>query len=231
MRRATLWSGVAYARAREDDAASAHAAGQHAVDAFAMVERNELADDDAPAYAEAAMRVNASRWAASDAVPMSRALSLRVQAGAPGETCIALVDVRHDTGAPLAKRCTYAQVWPASLSVNREGSAVALAVQPTPTWRELWLVRKGRDGWRVQVLPPAPSGPGVGYAEFAGWVPGGRQVLVARESRVEGRYRRSFEVVRLDDLVTERQSGDPAALGPFQRWPDAGWKRESVALR
>ncbi|HUP08524.1 MAG TPA: hypothetical protein VMU47_15305 [Caldimonas sp.] len=230
MRRASLWSGLAYARAREGDAVAAHAAARQAIDALASVDRHELADDDAGAYADSAMRVNASRWAASDLEAIGRPLALRVQAGAPGETCVALVDVRQEA-APLATRCTYAQVWTASSSVNREASAVALAVQPTSTWRELWIFRKGRTGWRIQVLPPATTGPDVGYAEFAGWVPGGRQMLVARESRVEGRHRRSFEVVRLDDLATERAATDAESLGPFQRWQDAGWKRESVALR
>jgi len=230
MRRATVWSGLAYARAREGDVAAARAAARHAIDALAAVDRRELADDDVGAYADAAMRVNASRWAASQPVATGGPLALRTHAGAPGETCVALVDVRRED-APLARRCTYAQVWPGSFSVNREGSAGALAVQPTSTWRELWIFRKGGAGWHVEIVPPATSGPDVGYAEFAGWVPGGRQVLVARESRVDSRWRRSFEVVRLDDLATERASADPVALGPFQRWPDAGWKRESVALR
>jgi hypothetical protein len=56
-------------------------------------------------------------------------------------------------------------------------------------------------------------------------------VLVAREARGDGGYRRRFELVRLDGLAVERQSGDPGALGAFQRWPDAAWKRDSVSLR
>ena len=46
-----------------------------------------------------------------------------------------------------------------------------------------------------------------------------------------GSYQRSFELVRLDGLGTERQSADPASLGAFQRWQDAGWKRATVSLR
>jgi hypothetical protein len=73
--------------------------------------------------------------------------------------------------------------------------------------------------------------PQIGYAECAGWVPGGQQVLVAREARGEGRNKRSFELVRLDSLATERQSGDPGTLGAFQRWQDPAWKRASPSLR
>ena len=122
-------------------------------------------------------------------------------------------------------------VWPQSATLNREGNALALAVQPLAGWRELWVFRQKAGQWRIDVLPPAPVQPGLGYAEFAGWVPGGQQVLVAREARGEGKYRRSYEVVALDTLLTQKQSPEPDALGPFQRWSDPWWKRMSVSVR
>jgi hypothetical protein len=158
-------------------------------------------------------------------------LGIVTQAGQPGQTCVLLVDARHDAANPLARRCTYGVVWTQSASVNREGNAVALAVQPMEAWRELWVFRLRGRQWSIDALPPATLQPELGYAEFAGWVPGGRQMLLAREARGEGRYRRSYEVVSLDSLATQRQSPDPSALGPFQRWMDPGWKRMSVALR
>jgi hypothetical protein len=151
--------------------------------------------------------------------------------GKAGETCILLVDAKNDTKRPLARRCTYGLVWTASATLNRERTALALAVQPTETWRELWIFRKSANGWTIRILPPASTMPDVGYAEFAGWMPGGARMLVVREARGEGKYRRRFEVVRLDTLTTESQATDPAVLRAFQRWQDPSWKRETVSMR
>jgi hypothetical protein len=108
---------------------------------------------------------------------------------------------------------------------------VALAVQHLDAWRELWILRDTGRAWSVRVVLPAAVTPGVGYAEFAGWVPGGRQVLVAREARGDGGYHRAFEVMQLDTLRVERRAADPAALEAFRRWRDPAWKGQTVALR
>lgn len=229
LRRASAWSSVAYGQARRGEAA--HEAAQRALEALGSVQRADLVDEDLPAWHDAVMRTNAVRWAALPAGDGARgSLRVELQPGQPGETCVQLRQASAPA-AVLARRCTYALVWPQSASVNREGNALALAVQPLDGWRELWVFRREAREWRIDVLPPASVQPGLGYAEFAGWVPGGRQVLVAREARGEGRYRRSYDVVDLDTLATQRQAGDPAVLGPFQRWQDAGWKRLTVSLR
>jgi len=233
MRRASTWSAIAFQRARRGEAQGADDAATRAIAELADVARGELADDDVAAWHDAAVRVGASRWAALPGPHgASRAVRVVTAPGEPGQTCAILVAANdRDGDVPLAKRCTWGVVWTASAVVNREGNAVALAVQPLEAWRELWLfTRQGKD-WSVQVLPPSTVSPGVGYAEFAGWVPGGKQVLVARESRGTKGLKRNFEVVRLDTLGTERQAGDPQVLGAFVRWQDPGWKRETVSLR
>ena len=236
MHRASIQAGLAYQAARRGEPA-APAAGRALAD-LALVQRAELTDEDQTSMNDSAMRVNASRWAALPALapaPVGQSPVLLTQPGQPGETCVLLVGAaeaaRNDLRNPLLRRCTFGVVWAASANANREGNALALAVQPLDTWRELWVLRKDGSAWSVAVLPPAATLPETGYAEFAGWVPGGRQMLVAREARGEGKYRKSFEVVDLQTLASERQAGDPAVLGPFQRWQDAGWKRHSVSVR
>jgi len=231
MRRAGIWSALAYERARQGQ--PAEAAAQRALAELEAVSKGELTDIDQPAFSEAAMRTNASRWAAlpAPAQPASRQPAILTAPGQPGETCVMVVDAKHDAANPLARRCTWSLVWPQSATLNREGNAMTLAVQPMPAWRELWVFRKHAGGWTLDVLPPAATQPEVGYAEFAGWVPGGKQMLVAREARGEGKYKRSFEMVRLDSLATERNAGDPSLLGAFQRWQDPGWKRMTASLR
>lgn len=231
MRRAGLWSAIAYQRARQGQAPDA--AAQRALAELAGVSKTELTDADQPAYHEAAMRTNASRWAAlpAPAAAPPRHPAIVTAPGQPGETCVMLVDARNDVTKPLAKRCTYSLVWPQSATLNREATALALAVQPMEAWRELWVFRKRAAGWSIDVLPPSTTQPELGYAEFAGWVPGGKQVLVAREARGEGKYQRTFELVRLDSLTTERKAAEASALGAFQRWQDPAWKRTTVSLR
>jgi hypothetical protein len=230
MRQAAIWASLAYERTRlgEDGGPAA----RRALAAMESVKTTELGDDDQRTYAETAMRVGASRWAASDAVavPLRAGLSLATTAGAEGETCVTLANGKKDA-APLARRCTYGVVWTRSASLNREGTALALAVQQTPTWRETWIFRKTKEGWRVDLVPPAAIAPGIGYVEFAGWPPGGSTLLLAREAQGEGKRIRAFEVLRLESLTVAHRANDPTLLPMFQRWQDAGWKQATLSLR
>ena len=230
MRRAAVWSSLAFQRARQGEAAQPAAA--RALAALTAVRADGLTENDRRTYAETAMRVNASRWAAAPVLPVDqKSLRIETVAEETGETCVLLLDAKASHERPLARRCTFAVVWPASATTNSEGSALALAVQPTSSWRELWVFRKGPSGWAVRVLPPATSFPEIGYAEFAGWVPGGKQILAAREAITMGQRTRSFEVLRLDNLAMVRRAAEPSALTAFQKWQDASWKAQTLSLR
>jgi hypothetical protein len=247
LRRAGVWSAIAFERSRQGDAIAAAAAAQRAIGDLAAIDKNELADGDGIAYTDAALRVGAVRWAALPApastVAVSTVTAGRAAArskptiitapGQPGETCALLVDATHGADAPLAKRCSYGVIWAASASTRADGRAVALAVQPLAGWRELWVFRRdgANNAWSVAVLPPAASNPELGYVEFAGWVPGSDKLLLAREARIDGRYQRSFEVANVTTLNTEKQARAPAQLALFDKWQDPAWKRSTVMLR
>ncbi len=231
IRRASLWSSVAYDRARSGKANAAQAA-QRSFEALSAVNKAELPEDDLSAFNDAAMRVNASRWAAvasasSNTVSSALPIIVSTAGNTPGETCVSLTLGK----STLATRCTYGVVWQPSFSLNRETHAATLAVQTQTGWREMWVFRKQGGAWSIDVLVPAAVNPEVGYVEFAGWVPGGQQMLIAREARGEGKYKRSYEVMDLATLTTQRQASDPSILGAFQRWQQPQWKQMSVSLR
>ncbi len=236
IRKAGVWASLAYQYARYpgDKPTAFNQAGQRALDELAAVNKSELADGDLAAYNEAAVRVGASRWAAQPqtiAKPAKGRPGIALSAGAPGETCVYVIDDRQPLGKPLFSRCTYSVVWPASLTVSRDGQAMTLAVQPLDTWREMWVFKKGETGWQLDVQPPAGDTPELGYVEFAGWVPGNQQLLAARETVTEGRTQTRFEQWNQNTLATEKWADKPGNLSLFYRWQDPLWKGGTVAVR
>jgi len=233
IRRAGVWAGLAFVATRAGE--PGQEAGERALQELAAVVGADLTDADRPAYTDAAVRVGASRWAAQPAVAARGALRIATEPGEPGQTCILLLDGPDDAKKPkkppLLKRCTYGTVWTASAVSHPAGTALALAVQPLAGWRELWIFRKDKSGWSVNVLPPAASHPDVGYAEFAGWVAGKPQVLVVREAQDAGAWRRSFEVVSLNSLAVIRRADNPEHLSAFYRSQSPAWKQLTVSLR
>lgn len=230
MRKAGVWAGLAYEKARKGEAAAP--AAQRALDELAAINKSELTEDDSYAYSEAAVRVGASRWGAEPGTPLNPTrLRIVTAPGQPGETCVHLVDPKIGEKAPVQSRCTYGIVWAASAAPNANNTALALAVQPMESWRELWVFKKTEGGWTLDVLPPGTENPDLGYVEFSGWVPGGTQLLATREIRSEGRFKQSFELLKLQTLETEKQADKPASLSPFYRWQDPQWKRGTVSLR
>ena len=231
LRRAGVAAQLAFERSKRNGQTQA-SAGQ-ALNALAAINKPELSDDDQLPYAEAAIRVSASRWAAA-AGPAQATPRLLVQilpGRQAGESCVSLSDSKMPAGKPLVQRCTFATVWLNSAQGNLAGTALALAVQPLEAWREMWMFRSTAQGWVVDVLPPGTNQPEVGYVEFAGWVPGGTHFLAAREVITAGRWRRTFELLRLDSLATEKQADMPSSLSVFYKWQDVSWKNATVSLR
>lgn len=229
LRSAAVWASIAFERVRRGE--PAQEAASLAIEELASVNKIDLAEDDAAAYGDAAARVGASRWAAEPARAAATGLSIVTSPGHAGETCIKLIDRKHDQSSPLAQRCTFAIVWTSSVATNAQGTALALAVQPLDSWRELWLFHQASDGWRIDIVPPADGTPELGYVEFAGWIPGATKLLVAREARVNGRFARSFEILNMRTLNVEKHADNPASLSLFYRWQDPAWKRQTVSLR
>ena len=125
----------------------------------------------------------------------------------------------------------YGIVWSASAVAHPEGAALTLAVQPLDTWREMWVFRQEPTGWILDVVPPATDTPELGYVEFAGWVPGRTKMLAAREAKVDGRYKISFELLNLSSLEIERWADKPSSLSVFYRWQSPAWKAGTVSIR
>ncbi|WEN13960.1 hypothetical protein PY254_12000 [Rhodanobacter sp. AS-Z3] len=229
MRAASIWSAIAYERTRRNE--SAQQAASRALDELAAVDTHALIESDRAEYNDAATRVGASRWAAAPLVKPNTGLHIVTAVGQPGETCIKLLDGQHDESKPLAQRCTYGTVWASSARANANGTALALAVQPMTSWRELWLFHRVNKQWTIDVLPPANDDPGLGYIEFAGWVPGDHVLLAAREARVNGRFVHRFEIIDMATLATTHYADKPSSLSLFYRHQDALWKGGTVSLR
>ncbi len=229
MRAASVWSAIAFEYTRRHE--PAQQAASRAIDELAAVDTHALVESDRDDYNDAAMRVGASRWAAEPLLTPGAGLHVVTTAGRPGETCIKLLDRRHDEKTPLAQRCTYGTVWVSSARANARGTALALAVQPMTSWRELWLFHVVGKRWAIDVLPPADDDPRLGYIEFAGWVPGGHLMLAAREARVNGHFVHRFEILDMATLAVTRQADKPSSLSAFYRYQDAIWKSRTVSLR
>jgi hypothetical protein len=226
-RRAGVWASLAYGQDRRGEPAGA--AAERARAELLDVRADDLGDDRRPEYVDAVLRVGAIRWAGASPAPQPGPWMLFASPGDPGQTCVALEDARRPHIA-LLRRCSYGIVRMASIRSIAAAPALVLAVQPLEGWRELWVFHRKEGGWSVDVLSPGLDDPEEGYVDFAGYVPGTRRLLVAREVKERGRFKRSFEELRLDDLALVRQASRPELLRDFGRWQDVEWRRDTLAL-
>jgi hypothetical protein len=226
-RRAGVWAALAYELDRRRE--SAGAAAERALAELLAVYPDDLGDDRRSEYLDAVLRVSAIRWAGALPAPQTGSLTLSAAPGEPGQTCVALEDT-HRPRAAIIRRCTYGLVRMASIQAIPQGPALVLAVQPLEGWRELWVFHQRAGSWTIDVLPPGLDNPEEGYVDFAGYAPGTRRLLIAREVKERGRFRRSFEELRLEDLALVRQASSPELLRDFGRWQDVAWRRDTLAL-
>jgi hypothetical protein len=227
-RRAGVWATLAFEQDRRREPADA-AAGRARAELLA-VHPDDLGDDRRQEYLDAVLRVSAIRFAGALPAPQLGPLTLSAAAGSPGETCISLQDAHRPHAAAVIQRCTYGVVRMASIQAIPEGPALVLAVQPLESWRELWVFHQAAGTWTIDVLSPGLDSPEEGYVDFAGFAPVTRRLLIAREVVDRGRFRRSFEELRLDDLASVRQASRPELLRDFGRWQDVAWRRDTLAL-
>jgi hypothetical protein len=227
-RRAGVWASIAYEQARRGEP-SGTAAGR-ALAELTAADPNELGEDRRSEYVDAVVRTGAVRWATAMPAPAAGSLTISAAPGDPGQTCVTLGDTQHPHAPPLVRRCTYGIVWTASAHAIPQGPALVLAVQPLESWRELWVFHQNAGNWTVDVLSPGLDDPEEGYVDYAGFVPGSRRLLIAREVKERGRFRRRFEELRLDDLALLRQASSPELLRDFGRWQDVAWRRDTLAL-
>jgi hypothetical protein len=226
-RRAGVLAAIAYERVRRSELPGA--AAERALSELLDVSPSALGEDRRSEYVDAVLRVGAIRWAVALPTTPTGALTLDSSQGEPGQTCLTLVDASHGH-AVLLRRCTYGVVWMASVQTIPTASALVVAVQPLESWRELWIFHRIDGVWMLDVLSPGTDNPEEGYVEFAGFVPNTRHLLVAREVRDRGRFRRFFEERRIDDLALVRQASAPELLRSFGRWQDVTWRRDTLAL-
>jgi hypothetical protein len=227
-RRAGVWASLAYAQDRRREPAGA--AAERALEELLAVHPDDLGEDRRPEYVDAVLRVSAIRWSGALPAPQPGPLTLTAAPGDPGQTCVALEDARRPRAAALIRRCTYGIVRMASIQAIPQAPALLLAVQPLESWRELWVFHERAGNWTIDVLSPGLDNPEEGYVDYAGYAPGTRRLLIAREVKVGGRFRRSFEELRLDDLALVRQASSPELLRDFGRWQDVAWRRDTLAL-
>jgi hypothetical protein len=207
------------------------AMAQTALAELTAVVPQDLTESDLSSYSEASIRVSTVRYRIAPIASQGGAIQVATLPGdQPGQTCVLLTDKTHNQAHPLVSRCTFGIPAINSARLNARGSAMVMAVTPTDGWQELWVFQHRDSGWTVDVLPPGVD-VGLGYVEFAGFVPDLDQFLAVREVRTNGRFVRTFEVIDMATLATQLHADAPTSIKAFYRWQDATWKHQTLSLR
>jgi hypothetical protein len=227
LRRAGVAASLAFFEERLGRHAPATDAAMRAAAELALADPTSLADDDRALAAETAARVAATRWAAEPGPASKGTLALVVREGEPGETCLSATS----KGKQQVERCTHGVVWASSMRVAPGDQALVVAVQPTETWRELWVFHHAASGWIAEVLTPSSATPGLGSIDAAGFSPDGTRLLTAREARTPGHNEREFAVVELTSLAVLKRASRVETLPEFRRWGSVAWRSTRLAQR
>ena len=107
---------------------------------------------------------------------------------------------------------------------------MVLAVQPLESWRELWVFHPNARAGRSMCSRRGSTIPKRVTSSSRASHPAPARLLMAREVKERGRFRRRFEELRLDDLALVRQASTPELLADFGRWQDVAWRRDTLAL-
>ena len=234
LRRSLIEAKLAYHLARSGEARAAATASTAARSALLGVDRRELAEGDQQAYDQAALYVAVNGWArgvAPRARPKAKA-TLRIELAKgerPGERCVLLL--HKSASKPLLRRCTFGIPWQNSVRIGPRSRVAAIAVQHLAGWLELWVLRRVGSDWSLTPVVPALTDPQLGYVELAGFAPGGRELLIAREAFVNGRLERRFAALRREGLSPRLETRSLRRFDTFRRWQSPEWISRTLALR
>jgi hypothetical protein len=228
LRRSIVQSELSYFAARSADWALAKQSAEAAKHELDLADRSVLADEDRPAYDEAAIRAATVRWAVETPPrpDASSGIDVEIAPGLPGQTCVRLKK-RAAREAPPFEHCTYGVVWPSSLAFAPHDAAVAMIVEPLDGWSELLVVHPSAEGWQVDTATPGAIDPELGYVELSGFSPDGAHLLVVRDFRASGPLgsphtlapwiRKTFQILATRDLRVEKEASSLAGLPAWNK--------------
>lgn len=235
LRRAEVLAWLAYTKARSGELAAAAAAEEGAIAQLALVSKERLLRESRSLHDATAVKVGASRFAvgaATAVVPEHPKLAFSLSRAADGRASFKVATREAKGKEPVVGEiATSGIVWPGSIQVSPDARTVAVAVQLTPTWSEIQVLRRSESGWIADPVVPSIDGPESGYVEPAGFTADGTGLLICRESFLKGKHERLFEVLRPATLTVARSAASMDMIRDFKRSASVAWRGETLAVR